>query len=262
MKSISVNIIFVLTLLCVQSCIKEDIVPCKDNTLLLKFGYTLNNRYTNLFGSDVSEIAVYIFDDKGRYLEMSSEVGEILTNDYIMSVPLPEGSYQVVAYGYGSGLNTFSIGTLDRLTNKFDSKLETGMTDIQDLRIMLENRETQEGYLEPVAVPRDLFFGYVAHAVSSSDANSLTYIDLIKNTKNVTVKITGLNALANTSAIPDIYITSVNGRYKFDNTIDMAHRMLKYVPTHISTGDNQLEANFKMMRLVLDHTSILTIEEP
>ena len=69
----SVHSIFVLTLLCVQSCIKEDIVPCKDNTLLLKFGYTLNNRYTNLFGSDVSEIAVYIFDDKGRYLEMSSE---------------------------------------------------------------------------------------------------------------------------------------------------------------------------------------------
>lgn len=59
-----------------------------------------------------------------------------------------------------------------------------------------------------------------------------------------------------------IYITSVNGRYKFDNTIDMAHRMFKYVPIHISTGDNQLEANFKMMRLVLDHTSILTIEEP
>ena len=86
MKGISVNIMVVLFSFCMQGCIREDIMPCKDSVLSLRYRYTLNNRYENLFGADVSEIEVYVFDESGRYLGLFSEAGDVLTNDYVMSV--------------------------------------------------------------------------------------------------------------------------------------------------------------------------------
>lgn len=259
MKNISVNIMLLLISICMQNCIREDIMPCKDSSLSLRYRYTLNNRYENLFGSDVSEIEVYIFDESGRYLGLFSKAGDVLTNDYVMSIPLPEGNYRVVVYG--GGLNTFSAGVIDSVTNMF-GRPRKGVTDIKDFRMMLDNDEEDEGYVVPKAVPGDLFAGYVSNAVSSFETNKVTDVDLIKNTKNITVRITGLEHLAHTPFVPEIYITSVNGIYKFENSIDEKSRMFKYVPYRTFTEEGRQEANLKMMRLVIGHTSIITVKNP
>lgn len=259
MKGISVNIMVVLFSFCMQGCIREDIMPCKDSVLSLRYRYTLNNRYENLFGADVSEIEVYVFDESGRYLGLFSEAGDVLTNDYVMSVPLPEGNYQIVVYG--GGLNMFSAGAVGSGADPFGG-LVKGVTEIGDFRMMLDNAEGDAGYVVPQAVPDDLFAGYEGNAVSSFDTGKVTDVDLMKNTKNIIVRITGTELFAHVPFAPDIYITSANGRYKFENSIDEAYRIFKYVPFQITTKAGKLEANLRMMRLVIGNRSMITVKNP
>ena len=90
----------------------------------------------------------------------------------------------------------------------------------------------------------------------------MTDVDLMKNTKNIIVRITGTELFAHVPFAPDIYITSANGRYKFENSIDEAYRIFKYVPFQITTKAGKLEANLRMMRLVIGNRSMITVKNP
>lgn len=252
-------IVYVALLLVMQSCIKEDLDDCSAG-LLLRFRYTLNDQQTNLFGTNIHKITVYIFDKEGKYVDMFSESGDKLTSDYIMQIPLPEGSYDVVAYG--GDFTTYTTGELDPTGNEMSHLLRKGVTDMKDFRMLLNNVEDGTGFLLPVKVPDDLYAGMTVGALSVSGQGKVTEVELIQDTKKVKVILTGINVLSRAQAVPDIYITALNGRYTFDNRIDGAHRTLKYVPLQTSVDLNRIEANLKTMRLVIGTSPMLVIKDP
>lgn len=252
MKRISFHL-FIAFILLLQGCIKEDLSDCKSE-LLLSFRYTLNDQYTNLFGPDVSKVIVYVFDSNGKYVDRFSEQGDKLTNEYVMHIPLPEGTYSVVAYG--GDFNTYSAGELDNQLNILNQTLRRGITDINDFRSELENVKGAEDYLYPINTPDDLYAGLSTNAVSTVNNRNVTPIELIKDTKKIKVKISG------TDLFPDpleVYITAQNGRYKFDNSIDSESGIFKYTPVNTVEKPNYLETDLKMMRLVLGQTPMLVI---
>lgn len=235
-----------------QSCIKEDMSVCQSE-LLLRFRYTLNDQYANLFDAEVHRVTVYIFDSQGKYVGNFTEQGDKLTNEYVMRIPLPEGKYSVVAYG--GDFTTYSAGELDRQTNTLNQTLRVGVTDIGDFRAELKNISGEGGYLFPATTPDDLYAGLAVNGVSSMD-NRITDVELIKDTKKIKVKITG------TGAVPgplDVYITALNGRYGFDNNIDPNHGTFKYTPVNSSVQPDYLEVDLKMMRLMVGLSPILVI---
>lgn len=260
MKCISVNTIILIILFFMQSCIKEDISECHDNALRLRIRYTLNNQYTDLFGAEVRSVMAYVFDKEGKYVESYYETGDKLTHNYIMTIPMPKGQYRVVVVC--DNLKTFSAGWIDNKTNSFSKDFQAGVTKIEDFRIMLNNKEGNEGYLVPESLPGDLYVGYVDNAVSSNDSLYSTNVDLMKDTKNITVKISGLDALTRSITAPDIYITAINARYKSDNSIDSPYRMFKYTPHNVSISGNSVESNLKTMRLVVGNAPMLVIKHP
>ena len=260
MKCISVNIIILSIFFFMQSCIKEDISNCNESMLQLRFRYTLNSKYLDLFGSEVRRVTAYIFDADGRYVGSYSEAGDKLANNYIMSIPLPEGRYQVIAFC--DNFNTFSAGRMDNRTNSFNEELQSGMTSIADFRIMLNSVEGTDGYLEPKSIPGDLYVGYVANSLSTYDASYITNFDLMKDTKNITVKFSGLDLLMHSGTIPDIYITAINGRYNNDNSLDTTFRALKYKPYNTSVVGNTVSCDLKTMRLVIGSAPMLVIKHP
>lgn len=260
MKCISVNIIILAVLFCMQSCIKEDTSDCKDSALRLRFRYTLNNRFADLFSSDVHKVTAYIFDTDGKYLESYSETGSRLAGNYIMTIPLPEGEYQAVVFC--DNLNTFSVGWADSRTNSFNEGLQPGVTSITDFRVMLNSVEGPDGYLVPQSLPGELYAGYIADAPSTYDTSYATDVYLMKDTKNVIVKVYGIDLLTRSVAAPEIYITAVNGRYKNDNSIDTSHRMIKYTPHNTSVTGNMLESDLKTMRLMTGYKPVLVVKHP
>ncbi len=260
MKCISVNIVILGILLLMQSCIEEDIHECNDSSLRLKFRYILNNQYSDLFASEVHQVKVYLFDAKEKYIGTFSESGDKLTSNYIMTIPVPEGEYQAVVFC--DNLNTFSVGWVDASTGIFYNDLKQGITTSTDFRILINSKEGKDNYLIPESVPGDLYAGYVTNAISSHDTSSITDVDLMKDTKTIKVKISGLSLLTRSEITPEIFVTAINGRYKKDNSIDTSHRMLKYTPHNISVIENVINCDLRTMRLVTGHAPMLVIKNP
>lgn len=226
-----------------------------ENWLLLRFRYTLNDQYTNLFGAEVHNVTIYVFDSNGKYVDRFTEQGDKLTNDYVMRIPLPEGKYSIVAYG--GDFTTYPTGELNRQNNTLNNSLQKGITDISDFRAELESITGAENYLYPVNTPDDLYAGFATDAVSVMDNQNITDIALIKDTKKIKVKITSSEPITTPF---DIYITAVNGRYLSDNSIDLNHGTLKYTPVNSTVQSNYVEADLKIMRLLLGQSPMLVIK--
>lgn len=254
MKRISINILVVLLLL-LQSCIKEENSSMCESWLLLRFGYTLNDQYSNLFGTEVHKVTVYVFDSNGKYVDSFSEQGDQLTNDYVMRISLPEGKYSVVAYG--GDFTTYPVGELNRLDNTLSNTLRKGVTDISDFRAELKNLAGAENYLYPVNTPDDLYAGFTTTAVSAMKNQNVTDIALMKDTKKIKVKITSGDPITTPF---DIYITALNGRYLADNSIDLNHGIFKYTPVSSTVQSNYMEVDLKIMRLLLGQSPMLVIK--
>lgn len=250
MKRISIHLLIVFVLF-LQSCIKEGYTTCEIE-LLLRFRYTLNDQNTNLFDSDIHRVTVYIFDSNGKYVETFSQQGDKLTNDYVMRIPLPEGKYSVVAYG--GDFATYSAGELNAGT--INPTLIKGVTDINDFRAELKNIIGVDNYLYPITTPDDLYAGLALNAISARANEAITDVELIRDTKKIKVKITGIDAY---SSPLEVYITALNGRYKFDNSIDTNHGTFKYTPTNTLLQPNYMEVDLKMMRLMLGQSPMLVI---
>lgn len=124
-----------------QSCIREDTSDCITSALRLSFRYTLNNQNSDLFGSEVHQVAACIFDAEGKYIGSYLETGDKLISKYIMTIPLPEGSYQAIVFC--DNLNTFSAGWVDRETNLFYGELQPEITTVADFRVMLKIKKGQ-----------------------------------------------------------------------------------------------------------------------
>lgn len=254
MKRISFFLFFIPMLL-LQSCIMDDESNCK-SYLQLRFQYTLNKQYVDLFGPEIYRITVFIFDEDGKYIARYSEQGSKLTSSYVMRIPLPRGKYTALAYG--GYFTTYSVGELDKFTGMLNESLREEMTDINDFRIELKNTADADNYLIPRYTPDDLYVGMAANASSTEDPSRVNVISLMKDTKKIKVKISGTNII---DALPDVYITAVNGRYKYDNTIDTNHGTFKYLPMQTLSTFNQVEVNLKKMRLMLEHPSMLVIKD-
>lgn len=254
MKRISIPI-FIVFILLLQSCIKEDMSIC-NSELLLRFRYTLNKQHANLFDSDIHHVTVYLFDSNGKYVDNFSEQGDKLTNDYIMHIPLPEGKYSVVAYG--GDFTTYSVGELNGSGNTLNQALRKGITDIEDFRMELKNMTGAESYLYPASTPDDLYAGLTINAVSAPINKNVTDVELIKDTKKIKVKITGADAF---DAPFDVHITALNGRYKSDNNLDIHHGTFKYTPINTLSQPQYIETDLKIMRLVLGQSSMLVIKD-
>lgn len=252
MKRISAYIT-IAWLFLLSGCIKESAPNC-ERALLLRFKYTLNDQYANLFDSEVDRITVYLFDNAGKYFGSFSEQGEKLTNDYVMRIPLPEGLYKVVAYG--GDFTTYSVGELDNQTNTLNTTLNKGVTDISDFRMELNNRRDGDGVLYPLTTPDDLYAGAVADVKSAPNNTKITDVELIKDTKKIKVKITSANPIAEQF---EVYITSQNGRYRSNNGIDTDLGTFKYLPISTTANLNKMEADLKIMRLILEEPSMLVI---
>lgn len=254
MKRISIHI-FIVFILLLPSCIKEDLSNC-NSELLLRFRYTLNNQHTNLFNSDVQRVAIYLFDNNSKYVDRFSEQGDKLTNDYIMRIPLPEGKYSVVVYG--GNFTTYSAGELTSQTNTINETLRKGVTDITDFRMELKNTTGAENYLYPVSTPDDLYAALATSVIAAPMNQNITDVELIKDTKKVKVKITDTDGF---DASLEVNITALNGRYQFDNNIDLNHKTFKYTPINTLLQPNYMEVDLKMMRLVLGQSPMLVIKD-
>lgn len=242
---------------CFSSCIKEDRSECNPG-VLLKYDYSLNTEYANLFGAEVDKVTVYIFDENGLYRGSHSEEGSRLTNDYQMLLPLPTGRYSVVTWA--GDLKPYRLGESDKNGDVFHEQLKEGVMRIDDFMLMAERANG-----EALGALTDLYHGR-ADVVSVYQPEEVHTVVLTKDTKRIRVTvedatITKERAGVSAAAPYEIYCTGTNGRYRADNSIDSRAAEVRYVPRDIQLEPGVMYATLNSLRLTLDRELRITVKD-
>lgn len=144
----------------------EDLPECR---LFVKFKYDYNMQSVCSFHVQVDKVELYVFDKDGKFLFQQAEEGEPLTTgSYLMSLELPVGEYQLMAWA--GAHDSYDIPVL----NPGDpiSALE--------LKLKRETSLVVDKELEP------LWYGEILGVNFTGETNQVETINLIKDTNKVT----------------------------------------------------------------------------
>lgn len=240
----------------ISSCTKEDVSMCNPG-LQIKFSYLLNNQGANLFGNEVNQITVFAFDASGRYYATFSDGGNHLTNDYVMTIPLPTGKYTLICWG-GDMAAYHSVAMIDA-SNDVSQALTPGETTLEQFRLLVKQKKNKEAL--------GLYYGSAHNVESKSGNHPDTYpIELTKNSNTIRVHITGLgNTLQTTQSragetpLFDVTITAKNGRYNHENKIPSDAKTVLYKPHTTTENTDELTYDCNMLRLMIDRQPMLRV---
>jgi len=233
-----INILRLLTSICLlsicisfQGCIDDDLSVCGIN---LRFTYTQNVDGVDKYNESVERISLFVFDTSDTFI---GEYTQENTNN--MNLNLMPGVYSLIAWG-----NLDESYTL--------SSFVPNETKLKDALLSLTRaNDTITNY------PTDLYHGALMNVEIQPDVqnNQSQTIDMIKNTKNISVTSVGLPITTRSSADDFICkITSINGDYNFDNSIAGDSR-LHYIQDSEINENAHLKSKFVTMRELEDRST-------
>ena len=193
----------------------EDLPECR---LFVKFKYDYNMEFADAFHSQVDKVELYVFDKDGKFLFKQAEEGSALgTGSYLISVMLPVGEYQFMAWA--GAHDSYDIASL-----------QTGVSSIEDLKLQLKREETLiiDKELEP------LWYGEINKVYFTGTTDQTEVINLIKDTNKVRFVFQGSNEDSwgvDVNAYTYEIIES-NGFLAHDNSL-LEDDNLSYRPYHI-----------------------------
>ena len=256
MKHSIKTILLTTALLCgFSGCIKEDRSECNPG-VLLKFDYSLNPDYTNLFGNEVGKVTVYVFDENGLYYDRFSDEGKHLTNDWEMLLPLPPGNYTTVTWGGPLGA-MYRIGETNADETAFQSELKKGVTHIDNFMLTAE----KDG--QPL-VKLDALYHGKADVASVFWPQQATTVDLMKDTKHLTVTVkdqrVGQSRADAADAPYEVYCTGTNARYMADNSFGKKAEAITNRPYNTYTTPGNAVSELDLMRLLIGRPFRLVVK--
>lgn len=234
-----------------SSCIKEDLSKCNPG-VLLKYDYSLNPEYTNLFGDEVNKVTVYVFDENGFYYDCFSEEGKHLTNNWQMLLPLPPGNYTTVTWG--GALGSYRIGETNADGTAFQSELKKGVTHIDNFMLNAE----KDG--KPLSELDDLYHG-ISNVTSVYWPDTTTTVNLTKNTKRLIVTVEDSELTDNEETPYEVYCIGANGRYLADNSFGKNAETITYNPFKTYTQQGEAISELDLLRLLIGEPFRLVVKD-
>ena len=190
------------------SLVQEDLEPCPNPQVELRFIYDYNMNRANAFHSQVDCLSVYFFNEKGELIKVETVTDrEILADeDYRMRPELPAGEYHVIAYGGMDCENAsfYRVGNLPLGTH------------FSNLRVQLD----------PVAlINKDKsrlhnhFYGSADFEVSETE-DTRAVVPMMRNTNSIQVALQNENTHEPIDHKDFIFeITDDNNDFSFDNSL-------------------------------------------
>lgn len=255
------------------------------------FGEKVNRMRVYLFDEN-GILQLYAIDD-GNQLEYSYlQKGQVksvstpntwgaLTNDYVMNLDqVPAGKYKVMAWAESStGVpSTYHYGQMNATTTQdFKKEVTLGVTTMENFHTLLKCNAASAPF--PSLTPEaneidDLWYGTVGTRHPQTDAYSYEEvevkngavtersIDLIRNTNILKITVSGLEYLLAESTPLKVWAVTSDGMYQSDNVVGTYAQPIHYDPFRLSTSENKVMADIKVVRLGMERTVLLYIEAP
>ncbi len=244
-------------------CVAEKPEVCYSG-LSLHYRYDLNPTRANLFGAEVSALNILAFDEHGLFHE-AFEVTDpaLLGNNNLIHLPLPDGQWNILTWG--GDMASFGIGgmvrNLDDTRASYDEPLEKGVTNIENVRLWIDNHTPLEDG-DKLVTDRlsDLYHGLIEGAVARTDVAPPAphTVNMTRNTNTLRVILRGLPPASTTRADGDhVEITATadmhNERCRHDNEICDQVRTSHHMQTGAQVaGADSVAIDITVMRLFTD----------
>lgn len=199
------------------SMIDDPVADC-DPHYKVRFRFDMNMLYANAFSTQVSEVALYVFNPAGELVWSGSESGSALASeDYLMDLPIPPGTYDFVAW----------CGKQRPQARGFIMDGGSAPKNKEHLRMTLE-RERDELTAHSSTDLHALFHGKLsAVEMPTSEGVHIITIPLIKDTNSIRIMLVHLDGSPISKDDFDFKITDENGRIDHDNSL-MADEQIEY----------------------------------
>ena len=219
------------------------------------FRYDYNMEYANAFTSNVHCLSVYVFDDKGNFVERIEESSEVLADEnYLMTLDLGAGSYTLLAYG-GLACDDASFDA-----TQYPTKAE-GM---DDMYVSLRH----EGFHSDKSL-HPLFYGAAQVDVPMNDEYVKDTVYMMKNTNNIRLVLQQMNGRSLSAEDFTFSITDDNTCFDKSNNL-VSKGMMTYTPwakgdaTVGTAEDGQTPvsvayAEFSTSRLMVGNPTVLRV---
>ncbi|MDR2139497.1 MAG: FimB/Mfa2 family fimbrial subunit [Tannerella sp.] len=222
----------------IQGCVKDNLGDCG---LSIRVQYTMNKDEVDRLGERVHHLTLYVFDSNGTFVAAYPSRGE-LYNGYTIPLLLKAGNYDFVVWG--------NLGEDYEIP-----ALVPGKTQVQELNLKFKKVGADNRVIE---FPDSLYYGTLKTNVRPALLDEQVYtIDLIKNTKKITVIASGLPLSGPDSEGVqfDCNIVSQNAGLRFfDNRIS-ENTKVTYVPhTRVDEQERQI-SEFMVIREIQDRST-------
>ncbi len=201
-----------------SSCerIYDDLEPCPHG-ISLRFVYDYNMLYANAFPSSVDCLTLYIYDEKGNFVDTKIVTGpELQDENYRMILDLEEGTYRFVAYGgLACGEKSFSV-----------LQVPSAGSMHPDLRVGMDIHRASA----PVPAERrlhDMFWGELT--LATAELYNEGTVKMMKNTNNIRIVLQQLNGKPVHVDDFEFTVTDDNTLFGCDNDL-IANGMITYLP--------------------------------
>jgi len=240
-----------ITLFTMNACdeMKDDLDECPQG-LYVEFVYDYNVERADMFNDHVGSVTLYVYDNEGRLVRTQTEENTATTQplrdkNYRMTVEgLPAGEYRLLALANQRPYNQIAKDNGIRYIRTEGQKQ-------QDLRVDLQELPAATAVEKPVyqqqldtlwhGTLRSVDYGNTPITRAEQTAKTVTVktgafthctMSLVRDTKRLHVAIHQTVNRADCDIKDyEVYITDVNGRILYDNTVDTQNQpMITYRP--------------------------------
>ena len=240
-----------ITLFTMNACdeMKDDLDECPQG-LYVEFVYDYNVERADMFNDHVGSVTLYVYDNEGRLVRTQTEENTATTQplrdkNYRMTVEgLPAGEYRLLALANQRPYNQIAKDNGIRYIRTEGQKQ-------QDLRVDLQELPAATAVEKPVyqqqldtlwhGTLRSVDYGNTPITRAEQTAKTVTVktgafthctMSLVRDTKRLHVAIhQAVNRADCDIKDYEVYITDVNGRILYDNTVDTQNQpMITYRP--------------------------------
>ena len=176
-------------------------------TYRVKFRYDMNMKYADAFPHEVSAVTLYVLDGDGSIVWEKSESGAALAaEDYSMTVDVPAGKYDLLAWcdadEYGSW------------------KFNTSASELSELGCSLNTKTADDGSAYTDSRIDDLYYGSLSDVDFTADEGVVTAtVPLVKDTNQFKVILQHLSGDAVDSEKFSFSISADNGSMDCTNSL-------------------------------------------